>query len=282
MERRTDDLSYDEFINVMREFERTGEKYSYRKILARCGGSSTTIRKFLDRYLKELTAPSPDLPLSIEVSRSITREIQRQVAYICQEQRERIDQVNRLIEDAFAVNATLIDRSTDAEQALAAVRGELSELKSRYDDLQNTLTRERKGAADALLASQADAAALRQEVNSLNHAKGRLAANLEKEEHLRIELADRLEVAERASAESRLALQAKEIAEATLAAEMKAGGDNLTLHKTMLSETQKALGETRSLLLEAEKRCASLEALQERARQKGNEHRAPSPPVKSN
>jgi len=279
---RVDDAVYKEFLAIMMELEKTGIKTTYRNILQRCGRSSGTVAKCFEQFYGEPSAPNSRRPLSQEVSRSINMEIDRHVAFLNQEQIERLEQANQLIEEVLAKNEELSDSIVDIEKALAEVRAELCDLQSRHADLVELSSQEKIRLADSITQSQDEVAELRKHVNVLNLDKGRLAETLVHDERLRQELTGRLLVADSTLIEIRQTLQMKEVNEARLAAELRSAAEHLALNRVKATETDMTLDNMRSQLLESERRAAGLEALraeQCKARPKGVQNRPASKPT---
>jgi len=282
MENRVDDATYKEFLTIISELEKTGLKTSYRNVLRKCGRSSGTIKKCFAKYLNELSEPNSDRPLSKEVSRAVNREIERNVAFINQEQQERIEQMNQLVGQVLADNEESNERIVDTERALSDVRAKLSDLQSLHDDLIEFSSRETKRSADSIASAQEEIVYLRQQINDLSLDMGRLTATLEHEGQLKKQLAEKLSNSEKALIETREKLQVKEVNEARISAELRSAVENLALNKVKLFETDKMLDDMRNQLLESERRTAGLEALraeQGRSRQKGTQKRPISKPI---
>jgi len=276
MENRVDDATYNEFLGIISELEKTGLKTSYRNVLRKCGRSSGTVKKCFTKYLNELSEPNSDRPLSKDVARAINREIERNVAFVNQEQHERVEQVSQLVGQVLADNEELNQHIVDTEQALSEVRLELSALQSLHAGLTESSSHEMKRSADLIVAAQDEVASLRQQINLLNLDMGRLAATLGHEELLQHQLAERLSVSENTLIETRLTLHTKDVNEARLSAELRSAAEHLAQHELKDSETDKVMNDMRSSLLESEKRLAGLEALRDeqcKVRQKGAHNR---------
>lgn len=278
---RVDEATYREFLSIIGELEKTGLKTSYRNILRRCQRSSETVAKCFAQYYAEPSESIIDRPLSPDVSRAINQEINRHVAFIGQEQQERIQQATQLVNQVLAENEELKRHLDDTERRLLELQAELSDLQSRHVDLTETSAEEKTRAADSIANFRNEVDELRNRINDFNLDKGRLAEAMKHEERLKVELAEKLSKSERAMAETRQALQIKEITEARLTAELRFATEHLALSQAKIAETEKILDDLRCQLLESERRSAGLEALRGKMRPKDMEKK-PLLPSKPN
>jgi DNA repair exonuclease SbcCD ATPase subunit len=275
---RVDEATYREFLSILEGLEKTGLKTTYRNILRRCQRSSETVAKCFAQYYAEPSESIIDRPLSPDVSRAINQEINRHVAFIGQEQQERIEQASQLVEQVLAENEELKRHLDDTERRLLELQAELSSLHSRHIDLTETSAEEKTRAADSIANLRHEVDELRRLINDLNLDKGRLAEAMKHEERLKVDLAEKLSKSERIMAETRQALQVKEVSEARLTAELRFATEHLALSQVKIAETEKVMDDLRCQLLESERRSAGFEALRGKIRQKiiGNNPLVPS------
>ena len=278
---RVDEATYREFLSIIGELEKTGLKTSYRNILRRCQRSSDTVAKCFAQYYAEPSESIIDRPLSPDVSRAINQEINRHVAFIGQEQQERVEQASQLVEKVLAENEELKRHLDDTERRLLELQAELSSLRSRHIDLTETSAEEKTRAADSIANLRYEVDELRRLINDLNLDKGRLAEAMKHEERLKVELVEKLSKSERIMAETRQALQVKEVSEARLTAELRFATEHLALSQAKIAETEKVMDDLRCQLLESERRSAGFEALRGKIRQKGKDNN-PLVPSKRN